>query len=54
LSADAVQVSVADPSPGVAVTLVGADGSPAGVAMTAGDEAALVPAALVAVTVNEY
>jgi hypothetical protein len=38
--------------PPVAVTPVGADGGPAGVAAAEGVEAALVPAAFVAVTVN--
>ena len=41
-------------SPGDAVTVCGADGTVTGVTDTAGDDAELVPKALVAVTVTEY
>jgi hypothetical protein len=41
-------------SPGVALTLVGAPGSPAGVTAVDGVDAGPVPAALVAVTMNVY
>ena len=50
----AVNATDALPSPAVAVTAVGADGVVAGVTALLGVDAALVPIALVAVTVNVY
>jgi hypothetical protein len=50
----AVQLTVADWFPAVAVTPVGAPGKFVGVTLFDGDEAALVPLALVAVTANVY
>jgi hypothetical protein len=50
--AGAVQLTVAWVLPPVAVTLIGAPGGPAGVTLLDGDEAGLVPTALVAVTVK--
>jgi hypothetical protein len=52
----AAQVTVAEPSPAVAVTPVGAPGTvgPVGVTEFEGSEGAPVPTALVAVTVNVY
>ena len=41
-------------TPATAVTVVGAEGSPAGVTLFDGDDAALVPTPLVAVTVKVY
>ena len=48
----AVQLTVAEPLPAVAVTAVGAPGRRFGVTLLDGDEAGPVPFALVAVTVN--
>ena len=50
LVAGAVQVIVADPGAGLAITAVGAAGTVAGAAATLGEEAGPLPAALVAVT----
>jgi hypothetical protein len=52
--AGAVNEIVACPFPGVADTAVGASGTVAGVTEFDGDEDALVPIALVAVTVKVY
>ena len=52
--AGAVQDTVASPSPATAVTLVGAPGTVAGVTELLAEDAALVPALLVAVTVKVY
>jgi hypothetical protein len=54
LLAGAVQLTVADALPPVAVMAVGAPGTVAGVTLLDGLEAGLVPIALVAVTVNVY
>ena len=53
LETGAVHETVACPSPGVAVTLVGAPGTVAGVTGAEGVDADPVPIAFVAVTVNE-
>jgi hypothetical protein len=50
----ALKVTLAVVLPGVAVTLVGAPGTVAGVTLFDGVEGALEPAALVATTVNVY
>jgi hypothetical protein len=50
--AGAVKLTVACPLPGVAVPIVGAPGSVAGVTLLDGADAGLVPFALVAVTVK--
>ena len=52
LELGAVQETMTDPFPGDAVTLVGAPGAVAGIATAEAVDAELVPAALVAVTVN--
>ena len=54
--AGAVQVTLADPLPAVAVTLVGAPGGVGAVGVTALDceDVGPVPTALVALTVNVY
>ena len=52
--AGAVQDTVASPSPATAVTLVGAPGTVAGITELLAEDAALVPALLVAVTVKVY
>jgi hypothetical protein len=52
LFAAATQLTVAAPSPAVAVTEVGADGGPAGATETLAALARLVPTPLLAVTVN--
>ena len=52
LLAGAVKLTVALPLPAVALTVVGASGTPEGVTMLEGADAAPVPAALVAVTVQ--
>ena len=53
-SPGAVQVTAADDGPAVAATPVGASGALVGVTGADGSEAAPVPSALVAVTVNVY
>lgn len=53
-SAGGVHVTVADPGPAVARTPVGAPGTAAGVTAAVSDEAAPVPTALTAATVNRY
>ena len=50
--AGAVKVTLAVVLPAVAVPMVGAPGTPAGVALLDAAEAALIPIALVAVTVK--
>jgi hypothetical protein len=52
LLAGAVKLTVALPLPAVALTVVGASGTPEGVRMLEGADAAPVPAPLVAVTVQ--
>ena len=52
LAFGAVQVTVASVLPGVAATPVGAKGSPNGVTLFEANDAAPMPAALVAVTVK--
>jgi hypothetical protein len=52
LEPGAVHVTVAWALPGVAAAFVGAPGDPAGVTLFDGEEAALLPTALVAVTVR--
>ena len=52
--AGAVKVSVAWAFPAVAVPIVGAPGTPAGVTLFDGADAGPVPAAFVAVTVKVY
>src|ERR687883_605476 len=54
LEAGAVQLTLAEALPAVAVTAVGAPGTVAGVTLFDASDAALVPTALVAVTVKLY
>jgi hypothetical protein len=54
VDAGAVHVTVAWPLPAVALTFVGAPGTPVGVTEEEALDAVLVPRAFVAVTVNVY